>query len=447
LFAIPQYRRLFDGHVNDLIETCFNRTYATPWAANLSTVTGKNINGRITYIDNRVSTARASLPADVAFQITTNGGAGFSAADSAIDLAGDAWIDVFSILVNGVPAAVTWSNADSWRITVPISAGDNLLRLTALNTRGTEVGSDLITVTNTSAVDLAAASNTAISEFHYHPADPTPAETAAGFTDAELFEFVELTNISTTDIDLTSVKFTDGVAFTFPAGTVLAPGARLVVVSHQAAFEFRYGAGAAMIAGTYTGFFKNSGEHVRLEAADASAIADFTYGDEIPWPTSADGAGYSLVFAGRDPAAPLDWRPSTAAGGNPGASDASAPFSGDPDQDEDGDGLSAFLEHAIGSSDASPDPASGLSIGTGLFADGAGALRPYLTISYRRNLAADDVVIEVQASTGLSTWSTPGTVCVSAIHNGDGTETVTCRSGVPLASIPREFVRLRVRPR
>jgi hypothetical protein len=34
-----------------------------------------------------------------------------------------------------------------------------------------------------------------------------------------------------------------------------------------------------LIAGEYSGSFRNSGEHVRLEAADDSPIADFSYGD------------------------------------------------------------------------------------------------------------------------------------------------------------------------
>ena len=134
------------------------------------------------------------------------------------------------------------------------------------------------------------------------------------------------------ETDLTGVRFwvagdlgpswedgtTEWAIVTFATGTLLAPGARLVVVSNQLAFEFRYGAGTATIAGTYTGNFRNKGENVRLEAADTSAIADFTYGDSSPWPDDADGTGYSLIFAGVDPTDPVSWRSSTAIGGNPG---------------------------------------------------------------------------------------------------------------------------------
>ena len=64
---------------------------------------------------------------------------------------------------------------------MPITSGANALSLSAFNYHGVEVGSDSITVTNTSPVDLADASNTIISELHYHPEDPSQAEIAAGF--------------------------------------------------------------------------------------------------------------------------------------------------------------------------------------------------------------------------------------------------------------------------
>ena len=79
--------------------------------------------------------------------------------------------------------------------------------------------------------------------------------------------------------------------------------------------------------------------------------------------------------------------------------------------------------------------------------DGTGTDREYITITYQRNLAAADVIFEAQVSTDLVTWSILGTTYVSAAHNGDGTETITYRSTTPVAFIPREFIRLRVRSR
>ena len=85
--------------------------------------------------------------------------------------------------------------------------------------------------------------------------------------------------------------------------------------------------------------------------------------------------------------------------------------------------------------------------GSDTFDNGAGGSDEYLTLTYRRNLAADDAVFEVQVGTDLDSWDALGTVLVSTSPNGDGTETVTYRSTTPLASIPREFLRLQVSSR
>ena len=176
---------------------------------------------------------------------------------------------------------------------------------------------------------------------------------------------------------------------------MLAPGERLVVVANPDAFEFRYGVGTATIAGAYTGNFRNSGEHVRLEAADASVIADFTYGDSSPWPDAADGAGYSLVLAGGDPTDPLAWRSSTAIGGDPGASN-STPYTG-------GDAI----DYAI-----APAGLMGEIVGDEFL------------LQVDINLAADGVDLTAQFSTDLDTWTNaPAGDLISRTNHGDGTAT------------------------
>ena len=417
LFSIPQYRRVFDGHIEDLSATTFNTTYTTPLAAHLTTLTQDNLNGLPGYISARSSTGASSLPAQIPFEITSNGGNDFSEADSAVDLEGDAWIDVFSIEVNDLPYLVTWSDDNSWQITIPIAPGPNPLTIKAYNNQGLEVGSDTITVTNTSSTQLANASNTIIHEVHYHPSDPSASEVAVGFTDADLFEFIEVANISNTDVDLSGSSFTDGVTFTFPQGTQLAPGGRVLVVANQAAFEFRYSAGGFVIAGEYTGQLSNGGEQVRYEAADTSLIAEFTYGDETPWPGDADGNGYSLVLSGGDHITPLNWRTSTTIGGNPGTDDGQ-PFTGTPDE---------MLTYAI----------VGAPIAT---INGAS-----FQTSFVQNLPADDVVVIAEYSTDLTSW-TPLTSLdlVSTINQGDGTSLATYRTPLLLANKAHQFVRVKV---
>jgi len=180
------------------------------------------------------------------------------------------------------------------------------------------------------------AGNLAITEIMYHPAPPTPAEMAAGFTDADDFEFVELANTGGETIALGGAAFIDGIDLEFDANVTVAPGERVVVVANQAAFEYRYGAGLPVV-GQYGADeearqLANGGEEVRLRSILAATILNFQYADG--WFDHTDGGGYSLVV--RHPLQdPLlwnsedGWRASWQYGGNPGEADPSPLNPGD----------------------------------------------------------------------------------------------------------------------
>lgn len=163
-----------------------------------------------------------------------------------------------------------------------------------------------------------------ISEIMYHPAGPTPAETAQvgnpNLADED-FEFIELTNTGTAAINLDLLRFTDGIDFTFGDFT-LAAGGCAMLVKNSAAFEARYGPGISIIPGTYAGSLDNGGEEIVLRDAIGTEIHDFDYDDT--WYELTDGQGFSLTV--RDPAAGdielwdarVGWRSSLYAGGTPG---------------------------------------------------------------------------------------------------------------------------------
>ena len=161
-----------------------------------------------------------------------------------------------------------------------------------------------------------------VTEVMYHPAPP-----AAGSPySADDFEFIEVQNAGQAPLDLSGVRFDQGIQFTFPDGYILSPGAYAVVVRNAAAFAQRYG-DAVTPAGAFTGGLNDAGERVRLVAAAASGgqtLIDFAYSDA--WLPRADGLGYALVP--RDPTAPPEawedpgrWRTSRSTGGTPGAAD------------------------------------------------------------------------------------------------------------------------------
>jgi len=193
-----------------------------------------------------------------------------------------------------------------------------------------------------------------ITEIMYNPADPTPAEMTAGFTDSDDFEFIELQNIGDDPISLAGLGFYNGVDFTFPIVT-LNPGAYAIVVSNQDAFEFRYGTGLNVV-GTFVGGtnLANNGEELELANCFGGEILEFDYDDG--WFDHTDGDGFSLVIAdpAQDPAlwdTKSGWKASWQVGGNPGAADPGPDLHAivinevrahSPDADPDGDWIELY---------------------------------------------------------------------------------------------------------
>ena len=129
------------------------------------------------------------------------------------------------------------------------------------------------------------AENLRITEIMYHPLSPTD-------TNDPNEEFIELKNIGSETINLSLVKFTNGIDFTFP-GIELVPDEFVVVVEDINAFKSLYGT-EVDIAGQYTGRLANNGERIRLEDAIGRTILDFSYKDS--WYDNTDGQGYSLTL-------------------------------------------------------------------------------------------------------------------------------------------------------
>jgi hypothetical protein len=233
----------------------------------------------------------------------------------------------------------------------------------------------------------ASAEDLVVSEIMYHAEEGTE------------HDYLELMNVSGTDtLELSGVKFTEGINFEFPFGASLLPGERVLLVEDFTAFVTRYGPDHP-VAGQYRGKLDDGGEQLVLLGMNETVIRDFIYDDAGGWPTSPDGGGSSLVLMAPE-TLPLhsdatSWRPSVSAGGNPGGSDATR-FSGDAHADLDQDSIPALLEYAYGSSDLAFNPAI---VPTVEFS-GQSAV-----FGFTRNLAADDLIYHVESSSDLRLWS------------------------------------------
>ena len=300
--------------------------------------------------------------------------------------------------------------------------------------------------------------NIVISEINFHPTNPVSVAESSVSNDRDDYEFLELLNIGPRSIDLTGVRFGAGINFSFPVNTVLPPGARLVLLRDQLAYEARYGSLPSTPWFPYTGRLSNDGELLTLLSADSDPILSFSYNDQSPWPPQADGFGASLILVnpGENPdhGEPSNWVASRYSGGSPGAPEpfdedydnwaADRRLEGGPDDDDDSDTISNFMEFLHGSDPVSANQRPLLELRLENL-EINNVTNEYLVISFQRNLQARGSLY-VELSDDLVVWQSGAglTEILGQVDNGDGTATVTVRLITPPEPTNRtRFIRLR----
>ena len=156
-----------------------------------------------------------------------------------------------------------------------------------------------------------------ISEVQYNAGPPsTEAIAAHADINSSDLEFVEVHNPTGASLDLTDWRIRGGIDIDFEAGTMLPAGEQIVVISFNpakpenasrvAGFRAHYGIGNDVpLVGGFGGQLNNGGERIQLQRpgtppADEPELMIRLYEDEVlyddlsPWPTSADGSGFSL---------------------------------------------------------------------------------------------------------------------------------------------------------
>lgn len=450
--ANPAYRRLYYGHLLDVLNRSFNSPVMTRWAAHYSKFSVDDMTGvTSSYLTPRSVYARsvvtgtngqtAPVPV-VAFARTSLDNQSVTTAFATVT--GTGWIDIDFIRLQGSPEplAVTWTGQSAWSLQLPLLNGTNTYTLEAVKRDGT-VATTTVTVTTTGGILPASANNLVVSELHYNPPLPTPAEITAGFTSRDDFEFIELQNIAANTVDLTNCRFDGGITYAFAAGTQIPAGGRVVIPRRTAAFAMRH-TGVTTLAQYYvtadpTGNqFSNGGEEIALLSAAGPDVQRFTYDDAPPWPAAADGAGSSLVLispmANPDHSNPLSWRASSVTNGAPGAAEGTN-FTGDPNGDADGDGLNNLADFAIG---AGLPPAATL--------DGTPGA-PAFTFTLDRDTAAN-VSHTIETSTDLTSQPVTGwTMMVSPVLLSRTAQSGTVERLVYSVPLPpgtsRAFIRAR----
>ena len=226
-----------------------------------------------------------------------------------------------------------------------------------------------------------------ITKIHYHPEGDG------------LSEFIEVMNVSDSkSLDLTDIRFTNGISFNFSNGSIksLGPGERALIIRDLKAFEESFGAGLP-VAGIFEDgtALSNGGETIKLEDSENGTISEFRYNDKSPWPETADGGGKALAIIGPgslpDPDDPNNWIAI-----EPSPNSADNGFTGDPNADKDSDGMSAFLEHAVGTSENEfTDQGSIFSVSLN---------SENIVFNYKKNTSDENLKFTVETSTDLKEW-------------------------------------------
>jgi hypothetical protein len=303
------------------------------------------------------------------------------------------------------------------------------------------------------------ANNLKITEICYRPSI-TALELNAGYEGKD-FEFIELQNTSAGPVDLGGCRFDDGIRFEFSTlqNRILQPGQRIVIAANANALQTRFP--NIFISGSWgtASSLANTGERLELLAFNGTIIADVTFDDQFPWPASGT-EGYSIVLrehaSNLEAQSGLNWRLSSALGGNPTSSDAltfeawqsEQNLTGNALSDPDGNGVAQLLEYALGIAPGAPEARRALQLSVEQALDSNDNEQDFALLRLPRRLVADDAILEVQNSSNLQQWDTTNVqIEESALPNAQGQLNQVWRAAQPVPQQARQYFRLRARLR
>lgn len=236
----------------------------------------------ITAIKNFLVARRTHMLGELAAMHTNFvviGSTNISVSSNLVTITGRAPLEVAQITVNGRPWQVTWVTSNMWSLTLALESGANTLEIAGFTRNSTPVSNATTQVNvNVSAVNDSPIGNVIFNELLYN----APVRNG---------EFVELLNLSPrTAFDLSGWRI-NGLDYRFPSGTVLAPGAFLVVTEDRHAFARSFGASLPMF-GEFEGQLDRDGETLTLfmpgaQPGEEIVVDRVRYEAEAPWPVQA----------------------------------------------------------------------------------------------------------------------------------------------------------------
>ncbi|HEV7867531.1 MAG TPA: lamin tail domain-containing protein, partial [Chthoniobacteraceae bacterium] len=111
-------------------------------------------------------------------------------------------------------------------------------------------------------------------------------------------QWIELHNRTDADVSIAGWKFTDGVSYIFPVGTIVPANGFRVLAWDPAAFAALHSGVTAL--GPFGGSLSRKGESLTLRDANDNIVSQLTYSENGRWSQWADGGGSSLELRDRD---------------------------------------------------------------------------------------------------------------------------------------------------
>ncbi|MEO6039198.1 MAG: lamin tail domain-containing protein [Saprospiraceae bacterium] len=133
---------------------------------------------------------------------------------------------------------------------------------------------------------MAAQAQIVITEIMYNPPE-------AG-TDS--LEYIELYNNTGTAVNVSNWTFSQGFAFTFPAGSSIGAGQYVTIAKSASAFQAAFGSAPTYVWDMGGALTNSPGEDIALHDGNGSQIDSVDYKNAAPWPTEAAGNGPSIVL-------------------------------------------------------------------------------------------------------------------------------------------------------
>ncbi len=253
-------------------------------------------NTRRTFLQNQLAT--------VASAFTVNSGS--SVANGVATISGTAPVGVATITINGVPWQVRWVGVNNWVATVPLQTGNNLFNVAGLDLKGQPIGG----ATGSVAVNYGGTPPTPVGQVVINEIMSAPTLANA--------EFVELFNTSSDHtFDLSGWQF-NGLSYTFPGGSFIAPRSYLVLAKDRTPFNTAFG--TTPVFDSFGGNLQANGETISLLKPTAQpeqplVVDRVRYEAVAPWPVITNGASLQLRDAAQDNSRVANW---AAVGGAPG---------------------------------------------------------------------------------------------------------------------------------